>query len=77
MTNKQEKILDTLVYFIGRYKKAVAKSESQTGFEDIVFEQMIETIKELREENKRLNELNKPKVIPGGNNEHPESRDSD
>jgi hypothetical protein len=77
MTNKQEKILDTLVYFLGRYKKAVAKSESQTGFEDIVFEQMIETIKELREENKRLNELNKPKVIPGGNNEHSESRNID
>ena len=66
MTNKQEKILDTFVYFLGRYKKAVAKSESQTGFEDMVFEQMIETVKELREENKRLAELNKPAILKGG-----------
>ena len=55
MTRQQEKILDTLVYFLKRYKKAVTASESATGFEDMVFEQMIDTIGELREENDRLN----------------------
>ena len=50
MNNKQNKILDTCIYFLDRYKKAVSKSDSQTGFEDMVFDQMIETIKELREE---------------------------
>ena len=66
MTRQQEKILDTLVYFLERYEKAVVKSESATGFEDMVFEQMIDTIKELREENDRLNSLNKPKILSGG-----------
>jgi len=66
MTRQQSKILDTLVYFLERYKKAVVKSESATGFEDMVFEQMIDTIKELREENDRLNSLNKPKILSGG-----------
>ena len=66
MTRQQEKILDTLVYFLKRYKKAVTASESATGFEDMVFEQMIDTIGELREENDRLNNLNKPKILSGG-----------
>ena len=66
MTSKQERILETLVYFLTRYKKAVVKSESATGFEDMVFDQMIETIKELKEENERLNSLNKPKILSGG-----------
>ena len=66
MTRQQSKILDTLVYFLKRYKKAVTASESATGFEDMVFEQMIDTIGELREENDRLNSLNKPKVLSGG-----------
>jgi len=66
MTRQQEKILDTCIYFLERYKKAVVKSESATGFEDMVFEQMIDTIKELREENDRLNSLNKPKILSGG-----------
>jgi len=48
MTRQQSKILDTLVYFLKRYKKAVTSSESATGFEDMVFEQMIDTIAELR-----------------------------
>ena len=68
MTRQQSKILDTLVYFLKRYKKAVTSSESATGFEDMVFEQMIDTIAELREENERLNSLNKPKVLSGGIN---------
>ena len=68
MTRQQSKILDTLVYFLKRYKKAVTSSESATGFEDMVFEQMIDTIGELREENERLNSLNKPKVLSGGIN---------
>ena len=68
MTRQQSKILDTLVYFLKRYKKAVTSSESATGFEDMVFEQMIDTIAELREENERLNSLNKPKVLSGGAN---------
>jgi len=68
MTRQQSKILDTLVYFLKRYKKAVTASESATGFEDMVFEQMIDTIGELREENDRLNSLNKPKVLSGGIN---------
>ena len=63
MTSKQERILETLIYFLERYKKAVVKSESATGFEDMVFDQMIESVKELQEENKRLNELNKPKIL--------------
>jgi len=66
MTRQQSKILDTLIYFLKRYKKAVTSSESATGFEDMVFEQMIDTIGELREENERLNSLNKPKVLSGG-----------
>ena len=66
MTSKQSRILETLIYFLERYKKAVVKSESATGFEDMVFDQMIETIKELKEENERLNSLNKPKILSGG-----------
>ena len=65
MTSKQEKILATIIYFLERYKNAVGKSESSTGFEDMVFTEMIETIKELQVENKRLNELNKPKILKG------------
>jgi len=66
MTPKQERILSTLIYFLDRYKKAIIKNENGTGFEDMVFEQMIETIEELKEENKRLSELNKPAVLKGG-----------
>ena len=65
MTSKQEKIISTLIYFLERYKKSVMKSESSTGFEEMVFEQMIDTINELVEENKRLSELNKPKILKG------------
>jgi hypothetical protein len=68
MTSKQSRILETLIYFLERYKKAVTKSEQSTGFEDMVFDQMIETVKELREENERLNSLNKPKILSGGIN---------
>jgi len=73
MTSKQERILDTLIYFLKRYKKAVVKSDSATGFEDMVFDQMIDTINELKEENERLNNLNKPKILSGGINEGPDS----
>jgi len=73
MTSKQERILDTLIYFLKRYKKAVVKSESATGFEDLVFDQMIDTINELKEENERLSNLNKPKILSGGINEGPDS----
>ena len=66
MTRQQEKILDTLIYFLERYKKAVVKSDQATGFEDLVFDQMIDTVGELREENERLNSLNKPKILSGG-----------
>ena len=65
MTSKQEKIISTLIYFLERYKKSVMKSESSTGFEEMVFEQMIETVNELVDENKRLSELNKPKILKG------------
>ena len=73
MTRQQEKILDTLVYFLERYKKAVTKSEQATGFEDLVFDQMIDTVKELQEENERLSSLNKPKILSGGIDEGPDS----
>ena len=73
MNSKQERILDTLIYFLKRYKKAVVKSDSATGFEDMVFDQMIDTINELKEENERLNNLNKPKILSGGINEGPDS----
>ena len=63
MTSKQMKIISTLIYFLERYKKSVMKSESSTGFEDMVFTEMIDTIKEVQAENKRLNELNKPKIL--------------
>ena len=66
MTRQQEKILETLIYFLERYKKAVTKSEQATGFEDLVFDQMIDTVKELQEENDRLSSLNKPKILSGG-----------
>ena len=73
MTRQQEKILDTLIYFLERYKKAVVKSDQATGFEDLVFDQMIDTVGELREENERLNSLKKPKILSGGINEGPDS----
>ena len=73
MTRQQEKILDTLIYFLERYKKAVVKSEQATGFEDLVFDQMIDTVKELQEENERLSSLNKPKILSGGIDEGPDS----
>ena len=69
MTSKQEKILETIIYFLERYKKAVTKSESSTGFEDMVFTEMIDTIKEVQAENKRLNDLNKPKILKGEDND--------
>ena len=69
MTSKQEKILSTLIYFLERYKKSVMKSENSTGFEEMVFTQMIDTINELIEENKRLSELNKPKILKGEESE--------
>ena len=65
MTNKQKRILETLIYFLEKYKKSAMKSENSTGFEEMVFEQMIDTINELVEENRRLSELNKPKIIKG------------
>ena len=73
MTRQQEKILETLVYFLERYKKAVVKSDQATGFEDLVFDQMIDTVKELQEENERLSSLNKPKILSGGIDEGPDS----
>ena len=66
MTRQQEKILETLIYFLERYKKAVTMSDQATGFEDLVFDQMIDTVKELQEENDRLSSLNKPKILSGG-----------
>ena len=66
VTRQQEKILETLIYFLERYKKAVTKSDQATGFEDLVFDQMIDTVKELQEENDRLSSLNKPKILSGG-----------
>ena len=65
MTNKQKRILETLIYFLEKYKKSAMKSENSTGFEEMVFEQMIDTVNELVEENRRLSELNKPKIIKG------------
>ena len=65
MTSKQNKVLDTLIYFLKRYKKTAMKDDRGTGFEDLVFDQMIDAINELRDENKRLSELNKPKIIKG------------
>ncbi len=73
MTRQQEKILETLIYFLERYKKAVVKSDQATGFEDLVFDQMIDTVKELQEENERLSSLNKPKILSGGIDEGPDS----
>ena len=69
MTPKQDRILSTLIYFLERYKKAVEKNDNATGFEDMVFDQMIETVKELKDENKRLSQLNKPAVLNGGLND--------
>tara|TARA_R110000751_G_scaffold83681_2_gene167812 strand:+ start:711 stop:920 length:210 start_codon:yes stop_codon:yes gene_type:complete len=69
MTDKQRKILETLTYFLNRYKDSILKSKQGTGFEELVFDQMVETIKELQEENIRLNELNKPKILKGENSE--------
>lgn len=69
MTDKQRRILETLVYFLNKYKESILKSKQGTGFEELVFDQMVETIKELQEENIRLNELNKPKILKGENSE--------
>lgn len=69
MTSKQNKILDTLIYFLEKYKKTAMKNDGGTGFEDLVFDQMINVINDLRDENKRLNNLNKPKIIKGEDSE--------
>ena len=69
MTSKQERILETLIYFLENYKKSAMKSKNSTGFEEMVFEQMIDTVNELVEENRRLSELNKPKIIKGEDSE--------
>ena len=69
MTDKQRRILDTLIYFLNRYKESILKSKQGTGFEELVFDQMVETIKELQAENIRLNELNKPKILKGDDDE--------
>jgi hypothetical protein len=69
MTSQQNNVLDTLIYFLERYKSSALKSESQSGFEEIVFGQMIGTIKDLREENHRLSKLSKPAVLKGGLND--------
>ena len=65
MTSKQNKVLDTLIYFLEKYKTNAMKHDSGTGFEELVFDQMIDAINEIREENKRLGKLNKPKIIKG------------
>ena len=65
ITSKQEKIISTLIYFLERYKKSVMKSESSTGFEVMVFKQIVYTINEFVEENKRLNEFNKANILKG------------
>ena len=69
MTSQQNRILDTLIYFLGRYKSSVLKSESQSGFEEIVFDQMIGAVKDLKEENLRLSKLSKPEILKGGLND--------
>ena len=69
MTSKQDKILDTLIYFLERYKNTAIKNDGGTGFEELVFNQMIDAINELREENRRLGKLNKPKIIKGEDSE--------
>ena len=69
MTSKQNKVLDTLIYFLERYKKTAMKNDGGTGFEELVFNQMIDAINELREENRRLGKLNKPKIIKGEDSE--------
>tara|TARA_R100000656_G_scaffold122936_1_gene98962 strand:- start:119 stop:322 length:204 start_codon:yes stop_codon:yes gene_type:complete len=65
VNSKQNKVLDTLIYFLERYKKTAMKNDGGTGFEELVFNQMIDAINDLRDENKRLNDLNKPKIIKG------------
>ena len=65
MTSKQNKVLDTLIYFLEKYKTNAMKHDNGTGFEELVFDQMIDAINEIREENKRLGKLNKPKIIKG------------
>ena len=69
MTPKQDRVINTLIYFLERYKKSVLKSESQSGFEEMVFDEMIGVINELRDENRRLGKLNKPKIIKGEDSE--------
>ena len=69
MTSQQNRILDTLIYFLGRYKSSVLKSESQSGFEEIVFDQMIGAVKDLKEEIHRLSKLSKPEILKGGLND--------
>ena len=69
MTSKQNKVLDTLIYFLERYKKTAMKNDGGTGFEELVFNQMIEAVEDLREENRRLSKLNKPKIIKGEDSE--------
>ena len=69
MTSKQDRVINTLIYFLERYKKSVLKSEKQSGFEEMVFDEMIGVINELRDENHRLGKLNKPKIIKGEDSE--------
>ena len=69
MNSRQNKVLDTLIYFLERYKKTAMKNDGGTGFEELVFNQMIEAVEVLREENRRLSKLNKPKIIKGEDSE--------
>jgi hypothetical protein len=63
LTTDRHKILDTLEYFLERYLKAAEGHSEASGLEGVVIVQFIEQLKWIRQDHKRLSDLNKPRVI--------------
>ena len=57
------KVLDTLEYFLERYLKAAEGHSEASGLEGVVIVQFIEQLRWIRQDHKRLSELNRPRVI--------------
>tara|TARA_B100000287_G_C20328721_1_gene660814 strand:+ start:219 stop:440 length:222 start_codon:yes stop_codon:yes gene_type:complete len=63
ITTDRHKVLDTLEYFLERYLKAAEGHKDSSGLEGVVIVQFIEQLRWIRQDHKRLSELNKPRVI--------------
>ena len=63
ITTDRYKVLDTLEYFLERYLKAAEGHSEASGLEGVVIVQFIEQLRWIRQDHKRLSELNRPRVI--------------